>query len=215
MNFHRIAGLMLMALTLTLAACAGPSVRYYTLLPDSTEQGAQPTSATLMAPYAISVQAVELPPEVDRPQIVFTQPDTAQVIPLNTALWASPLADQIRLAVVDELSRSLRTLDTSASVAALDLPVWKINLRVHRFESLYQQRSAVDVSWLLTPVNIPNAKVKLCGAQIQIPVQNTVSAMVKGHQLALRELSALIAAQLQNQPFTSQNNQILVKGCTY
>ncbi|MBP6019979.1 MAG: membrane integrity-associated transporter subunit PqiC [Burkholderiaceae bacterium] len=213
MNFHRIAGLMVMALTL--AGCAGQTVTYYTLLPDSIEQSAQPASAQAMAPYAISVQAVDVPPEVDRPQILFTRPDTAQVIPLNAALWASPLSDQIRLAVVDELTRSLHTLDTASSVAALDLPVWKINLRVHRFESLFQQRSVLDVSWLLTPVNIPNANVKLCGAQIQIPVQDTVSAMVKGHQLALRELSGLIAGQLQNQPLESQSTHVYLKGCTY
>lgn len=213
MNFYRIAGLTTLALALT--ACAGPAVRYYSLLPDSVARSAKPVSAPDMAPYAISVQAVEVPPEVDRPQIVFTQPDTAQVIPLNAALWASPLSDQIRLAVVDELSRKLHTLDTASGVAALELPVWKIHLRVHRFESLYQQRSAMDVSWLLTPVNIPNASVKLCGAQIQIPVQDTVGDMVKGHQSALRELSALITAQLQNQPLNPKNNTVYLKGCTY
>ncbi|NYT66027.1 membrane integrity-associated transporter subunit PqiC [Alcaligenaceae bacterium] len=213
MNFYRVVGLI--TLSLTLAACAAPAAKYYTLQSDSVVPSVQSASVTVMAPYAINVQAVEVPPEVDRPQIVFTQPDTAQVIPLNTALWASPLADQIRLAVVGELSRSLHTLDTASSVAALDLPVWKIQLRVHRFESLYQQRSALDVSWLLTPLNIADAKVKLCGAQILTPVQSTISDMVKGHQLALHEVSALIAAQLQDQPLISKNNQVHVKGCTY
>lgn len=213
MNFYRITGLL--TLTLMLAACATPGATYYTLLPDSIERVTQPESAQATAPYAMSVQVVEVPPEVDRPQIVFTLPDTAQVVPLNTALWASPLSDQIRLAMVDELSRRLHTLDTASSVAALDLPLWKINLRVHRFESLYKQRSTLDVSWLLTPLNIANATAKLCGAQIQTPVQDTVSAMVKGHQQALSELSALIAAQLKNQPMALENSQVYLKGCTY
>lgn len=213
MNFYRVAGLI--TLSFILAACTAPAAKYYTLQPDSVIPSAQSASVPVMAPYAINVQAVEVPPEVDRPQIVFTQPDSAQVIPLNTALWASPLADQIRLAVVGELSRSLHTLDTASSVAALDLPVWKIQLRVHRFESLYQQRSALDVSWLLTPLNIADAKIKLCGAQVLTPVQNTVSDMVKGHQQALHEVSVLIAAQLQDQPLVSKNNQVYVKGCAY
>src|SRR5690606_34628336 len=103
--------------------------------------------------------------QVDRPQIVFTQPGAAQVIPLSSALWASPLPEQIQTALAAALSTRLGALDVPASVASYKLPLWKVTLQVHRFESVYQQRAVLDVSWQLTPTNIPSASMSLCGAQ--------------------------------------------------
>lgn len=212
MSSRNLGGMLLLML---LAGCASQPAHYYSLLSTSVplQQPVSPEPAGAPG-YAISVQPVQVPLQVDRPQIVFTQPDSAQVIPLSSALWASPLPEQIQTALAVALSARLGALDVPASAAAYKLPLWKVNLQVHRFESVYEQRAVLDVSWQLNPVNIPAASVSLCGAQIQIPVDNTVTAMVQGHQQAIDALAGLITHQLKDQPLPPDTNLVRLKGCT-
>ncbi len=204
---------------LLLSACATPDIRYYSLLPASPNTATHEGVKSVATPgYAISVQNVLLPSEVDRPQLIFSQAASTELIPLGSALWASPLADQVRTAITGYLTHDLNVLELASETDSAKLPVWLIDVRVHRFQSLYMQRAVLDVSWQLNPVNLPKESASLCGAQIQVPVENGVNDMVQGHQLALRELSGLIAAQLSNNknPKESQKvAQVHLRSCTY
>lgn len=194
MNFGRVFYCALLACALS--ACASAPPRYYTLLPASQAE-ADATAPRLASPkYAISVQSVQLPEQVDRLQIVLGDPSSAQVTPLNSSLWAAPLSDEIRNALANDLSHKLGVLDVANSMVPESLPLWKIALRVQRFESIYDQRVVLDASWRLTPVNQPGKKARLCRAVAQIPVQTGMSALVAGHQEALQGVAALIAGQL-------------------
>ncbi|RTZ47734.1 membrane integrity-associated transporter subunit PqiC [Candidimonas sp. SYP-B2681] len=195
-----------------LAACATAPVQYYTL---ATPSASQPVALhTKAAPqYAISVQPVGLPEQVDRPQIVISDPAAAQVIPLNGSLWASPLSDEIRNALSNELTRSLGVLDI-ASGSPDTLPVWRVDMQVQRFESLYNQHAVLEATWRLTPVNQANQKTKICRGQTEVAVEPGMSAMVVGHQLALRRLATIIADQLSGRPVTKDVN-VEMKGCTF
>lgn len=204
---------------LFLVACATPELRYYSLLPTASGYSPQlsPSPASVRG-YAISVHDVHLPSEVDRPQLMFSQEESTELIPVGSALWASPLADQVRTALTGYLTHDLNVLELASETGSAKLPVWFIDVRVHRFQSLYKQRAVLDVSWQLNPVNMPKASASLCGAQIQVPVENGINAMVQGHQLALRELASLIAAQLGDTRFsTASEKDALVnpKGCTH
>lgn len=202
-----------------LSACTTPDIRYYSLLPASPNTAAHRSATPVPTPgYAISVQNVLLPSEVDRPQLMFSQTESTELIPLGSALWASPLADQVRTAITGYLTHDLNVLELASETGSAKLPVWLIDVRVHRFQSLYMQRAVLDVSWQLNPVNLPKASASLCGAQIQVPVENGVNAMVQGHQLALRELSSLISAQLNSNKISTESQkvaQVQLKGCTY
>ncbi len=198
-----------------LAACAVPSPKYYTLLPVAASEPAQNADSGAGRRYVISVQPVVLPEQVDRPQIVVTDPGSTQVTPLNRALWASPLSDEIRNALSNDLSRKLGVLDISSGAVPDSLAVWKVSLQVQRFESLYGRHVVLDATWSLTPVNQAGKKTKICRAQAQVPVQAGVSAMIAGHQEALHRLASLIAAQLGGAAAPPAVAGLQEKGCTY
>lgn len=210
MNFGRICCSVLLAGAL--GACASTPPSYYTLLPASQAEASG--APRLAAPkYAISVQAVQLPEQVDRLQIVLADPAGSQVTPLNSALWAAPLSDEIRNALSNDLSHKLGVLDIANGAVPASVPLWRIAMRVQRFESIYDQRITLDASWRFTPVNQPGKKARLCSAVAQVPVQTGMSALVAGHQQALQGIATLIAAQLAGQPVTVAGVQD--KGCSF
>jgi uncharacterized lipoprotein YmbA len=201
-----------MALAAAVAGCAAPPVsQYYTLLPGAGRTDR--VAPVHKARYAISVQPVQLPEQVDRPQIVISSQDSAQVVPLNNSLWVSPLSDEIRHALADDLSQQLGVLDIPVRGAPESLPLWKIYLTVQRFESVYNQHVVLDATWRLTPVNQPGKTVKICRAEVQVAVQPGIPALIAGHQQALHELAAVIAAQLSGRAPSTSEPGVSSKGC--
>lgn len=213
MNCGRIFWYVL--LSSALAACASTPARYYTLQPVSVVESAAGAQGRGMSKYAISVQPVTLPEQVDRLQIVLSDPQSTQVTLLNGSLWASPLSDEIRNALSDELSRKLGVLDIANGQTPESLALWKVGLQVQRFESIYNQRVVLDATWRLTPVNQPGKKAQICRAEVQVAVGEGISAMVEGHQEALRRLAAVIAEKLAGTAGKSSVSGVQEKGCTF
>ncbi|AEC19245.1 putative lipoprotein [Pusillimonas sp. T7-7] len=201
-----------------LAGCAAtkPS-HYYTLMATAPQQpatGQAAESSASASRYAISVDTVELPEQVDRPQIVITDPKSTQVMPLGDSLWASPLSYQLQNALSYELSSQLGVLDVSATGIPGSLPVWRVLMQVQRFESLYNERVLLDATWRLTPINQGKKASIICRGAAQVQVQQGVSAMVAGHQQALHQLAELIARQIETGKISGADTQVNLKGCT-
>lgn len=212
--------MVVVAVMAGVAGCAAPpAVQYYTLLP-STASSDRSAPASIAphskAKYAISVQPVQLPEQVDRPQIVISSQNSGrtQVTPLNESLWASPLSDQIGRALADDLSRQLNVLDVSAQGAPASLPLWKVYLAVQRFESVYNEHVVLEATWRLVPVNQPGKKGRICRAEVRETVQHGIPALITGHQRALHELATTIAAQLSGQTLRRDAPNVYLKGCT-
>jgi len=209
-------------LVVSLAGCAAPSARqYYTLMPEaypngvSAGAGAPARQVPVVArPYAINVRPVSLPEQVDRPQIVISSPGSSQVIPLNDSLWASPLSDEIRNALANDLARQLGVLDISARGAPEGLPLWKISLTVQRFDSVFNERVVLDGTWRLAPVNQPDQSIRICRAEVSIAAEPGVSGLVSGHQRALRQLASVIASQISGNAYAVEKSALTMKGCT-
>ena len=202
--------------TMLLGACASVSdSHYYSLMPAAPQvAAASNTSGPANPAYAISVQTVQLPAQVDKQQIVITDAASTQVTPLNGFLWASPLADEIRRALSDDLSRRLGVLDVSQVAVADGLPVWTISLLVQRFQSFYDDRALLDVVWQLVPSNMPGKPAAICRAAFQVPVEQGMSALVAGHQLALHRLSEAIAGQIRSGTVNGRLAGMTLQGCT-
>ncbi|MCC2596729.1 ABC-type transport auxiliary lipoprotein family protein [Pusillimonas sp. MFBS29] len=196
-----------------LAGCAAdkPS-HYYTLMATP----AQTHVAGMAAPdYAISVQPVELPEQVDRPQIVLTDPASTQVMPLGDSLWAGPLSTQLRNVLSYELSSQLGALDVASTGMPDTLAVWKVFMQVQRFQSIYNERVLIDATWRLTPVNQGKKRSMICRGVAQTTVQQGVSALVAGHQQSMQELAALIAQQIKTGKTPVSTPNVNLMGCTY
>lgn len=198
------------------AGCATPPVsQYYTLSPALT-QVAGSDAAQSVAPaksYVIDVQPVIVPEQVDRPQIVISLSGSTEVQPLNNSLWASPLSEEIRIALSGDLVRQLGVLDIAERGAPDELPIWKIYLTVQRFDSVYDQSAVLEATWRLTPVNQKGKKVIICRARAQIPVEPGVAGLVAGHQEAVHRIAAAIAAQLTHRVVLSDISGLSMKAC--
>lgn len=193
MNMKSLSCAASLTLVGLLAGCAGSQApQYYSLqaIPVMAEAPVPPVNAA----YAISMQPVVIPQQVARPQIVVQATPGAEVVPLNSSLWASPLESQIRDVLSGELSRRLGVMDVGQSGAADAMPVWRIYVDVQRFDSLYDRSVKQEVVWRMVPQGMPRvAKERVCSAQIQRPVGAGMSALVEGHRQALESLAALMA----------------------
>ena len=181
-----------------LAACAGtPPSHYYSLMPDTV----QPAQVHALAPaqhsYVVSVDPVSIPEQVDRPQIVLIEPDSAQVTPLSGYLWAAQLSEELRAALADDLSRRLGVLEIPHGQVPRGKGSWQIGVSVQRFDSYYGKQAVLDASWSATPHGVVKAKPAYCRARIAVPVGDGMSALVEGHKQALWTLSGLIAQHIE------------------
>lgn len=180
--------------TLVLAGCAGsPPVRYYTLV-----SAAAPVQATLHAsPGAmLEVAPVDVPSQVDQPQMMLRDA-AGNVTPRYSDRWTSPLADEVRAALSDGLTRRLGVMDVRGVKPASGQPVWRVQVDVQRFDSIENEAAIVDATWRLRGINMPQARASVCRSQIRVDTRETgVPGLAMAHQEALRILSDAIAGQL-------------------
>ena len=122
------------------AGCTSPPSRFYTL--SSTAASASPGSGP-----AILVGPVSIPAVVDRAQFVVTIGDN-EVWLDEFNRWASPLADNISLTVVENLIAILATprVAVSAQTASFDAD-YSVAIEVQRFESVPGGSALVDALW--------------------------------------------------------------------
>jgi uncharacterized lipoprotein YmbA len=121
------------------AGCASPPARFYTL-------SGTPATATPASGPAILVGPVSIPAVVDRPEIVVTIGNNEVWLDeLNR--WASPLADNISLALVENLIAVLATPRVAlATQTAFDAD-FSVAIEVQRFESIPGGSALVDALW--------------------------------------------------------------------
>ncbi len=138
----RTAGL---AAFLLLTGCQTPDSRLYTLavLP--------PTAPVVVSfPGTLALGALDLPPLVDRPQIV-RRIDPNRVEALEFDRWAEPLADGLRAALAGDLAARLpgRTvLPTAGAVPGPGVAV--LSVTVLALEAGADGRVVLDAHWALS-----------------------------------------------------------------
>jgi len=176
---------------LALAACSTAPTQFYTLMPPPS--AAPPLSAS----FQIEVQSVDLPPQVSTPQLV-VRTGGSEMVPVDTRRWIAPLGDEIRDALSADLSRQLGVRDVyglPGGGTAPGMPVWRINVKVQRFESALGAYARIDTVWTLRRAG-DQAIALTCGSSISESVQPGYPALVEGHQRAVAQLAAQIAAGL-------------------
>ena len=141
MSMRRTLALLAAAACAALAAgCTSPPARFYTL----STPAAPVAPAREAAGYAVAVGPVSVPAVVDRPEIVVTVGDN-EVWPDEFNRWASPLADAIGLAVVENLAAKLRTPRVALlAQTALESPDYRVVVDVQRFETAPGSHALVD-----------------------------------------------------------------------
>lgn len=166
-----------LAACLLLGACRSDPISFHTLTPvqlSNTRAGAQ-----------IPIEAITVPPQVDRPQIVIRQGSSGLAI-LETQWWGASLADELRSALSDQLSNTGGRGNVS------------VRIEVQRFDSIPGQYGLIDVKWRLRPIGATDAGLQTCRSTLQTPSGPSIDDLVSAQQNNVKRLAALISQAAGN-----------------
>jgi uncharacterized lipoprotein YmbA len=178
--------------TLALAGCASVPLHYYTLVAPTAAAGggAAATAATPSLPFELL--AVNVPAQVDQPQLVVREGGQGVAL-LGSERWIAPLGDEIRGALSADLARELHSQDLSG-VPGNDKPLLRIKLDVRRFDSQPGSYALIEGTWSVRVLRGATAAALACSSSIRETVGPGYDALVQGHQRAIGQLAAQIAA---------------------
>ena len=163
-------------------SCASASNRYYTLV-------AAPGTAPAVATHELQIDVlpVDVPPEVDRAEIVVRE-GPGELTPVDTRSWIAPLSLEVRRAFSDELSRNLGARDITGVTPAHGLRTYRIKLVVQRFESVLGKRAMIDA--ITTVQEMSGASPALvCSHHASEPAKAGYNGLVEAHQRALARIA--------------------------
>ncbi|ARP97458.1 PqiC family protein [Bordetella genomosp. 13] len=221
-----MAASMAAALAAALAGCAdSPPVRYHTLVaPPQAPAGNG--GAVAAANYMIEVLPVSVPPQVDQPQLMLRN-GTGQLTAVYSDRWSAPLADEMRDALSDALTRQLGVPDVRVVKPLGSTPVWRVLVDMQRFESTPGSSAVIEATWRVRRDAQGEAKVAglLCRSRVDVPVSggggaepsaaSESDAVVRAHQQAIAQLGSTIASAIraQGQGATPASDQVQLLGC--
>jgi uncharacterized lipoprotein YmbA len=162
----------LLAALMLLAACRSDPISFHTLTP--AQPGASRTGAD------IAIESISVPPQVDRAQIVIRQGNSGVAI-LDTDWWSATLADELRGALVDQLSGGVGQQRAS------------VRIDVQRFDSIPGQHALIDVKWRVRPLGAADAALLSCRSVLQTPSGPSIDELVTAQQNNVKRLAAHIA----------------------
>ena len=161
----------LLAALLLLTACRSDPIQFHTLTP------AQPARGN---GEEIRIEGISVPPQVDRAQIVIRQGNSGLAI-LETEWWGASLSDELRSALVDQLSNAGGQRKTS------------VRIDVQRFDSIPGQYGLIDAKWRLRQANAGDDALIACRSLLQTPSGPTIDDLVVAQQNNVKRLAALIS----------------------
>ncbi|REG50657.1 hypothetical protein B0G80_7106 [Paraburkholderia sp. BL6669N2] len=169
-----------------LSACASPPARFYTL---GTDREPTRESVTVSPAFWIDMRVAKVPVSVARSQIV-VQVDAARVRILEDERWASPLADELRNALLAAATRPTGRPDTFQPGHAEDARTYQVSVDVQRFESWPGSHALIDVTWSVRKSN--DSRTLTCRSIVSQPVSAGYDALVNGHRVAVRRIGTQI-----------------------
>lgn len=180
-----------------LTACATPpQTHWHTLLPATLSGSKTGADGDRTHPKAlpVTVAPVRLPAQVDRVQWLVRLPDDGVAL-LEQEQWASPLGDEIRLALQASLAARGFAIDPSASANAAS-PT-RLSVEVRRFESLPGREARISGSWTLA--STARAEAFHCDFLYrEAATEGGFSALARAHVRAIERLSDAVAERLEN-----------------
>lgn len=175
---------------LILSACSSVPTNYHTLIATQPQTAA---AAARPVDFQLQVLPVRIPVQVDQPSLVVRQSDGRLAI-LETALWASPPADEFHDALAIELEQRLGVRDLAGLPGRTDKPLLSLRTDVRRFDSLPGRHAALDVVWSLEMSSRGQENRTLtCASVIHEPAGSEVDSLVLAHQRAINTLADGIA----------------------
>lgn len=179
-----------------LAGCASPEPRYYTLANGGGAGTGAPVAARPAHPLWIEVAPVRVPERLNRPQLVVADGGEGQVRLLDQSRWSSPLPDELRDALSQQLQASLGAVDTYQQGLSDVTPVYRVTTDVVRLDADLGQRASATIAW--TVRKLPDGNVVSGRTQAELPAPGQVDGMVGAYRQIVATAAAEIAAGVQS-----------------
>jgi uncharacterized lipoprotein YmbA len=176
-------------LTMALVGCSSAPTHFYTLLPARDAAPASSGAAALQ----FELLPVDVPAQVDRSEMV-VRTGGGEMTPVDTRLWAAPLASELHTALSSALTRKLNARDVYGLPHDDTLPTWRIKLSLQRFDSALGAYARIDASWSLQRAGDKAATV--CSSSVSETIAPGYDALAAGHQQAIDAIAAQIAQSL-------------------
>lgn len=160
---------------LLLAGCRSEPIHYHTLVP------AEPA----VAGAAVQIEQVNVPPQVDRSQIVLREGESGLAI-LETEWWGASLADELHSALQNQFGGS-------AGARPLGLRV-----EVQRFDSALGRYALMDVRWRLRTLGGDGGLLLNCRSVLKAPASGGLDGLVAAHQRNVHELAQQVGRSAEN-----------------
>ena len=186
----------LVAAAALLAGCAGslPAERFYSLSAGAMQPAAPAAGpgagSAPAAPLYVELQAVTVPQQVSRNQLVVTS-GAGRVELLEQERWAAPLASEIGQALSLGVTAELGAIDVYRTPTPEQATVYRVSTNVQRFESAPGQYALVDAVWSVRRVG--SNKVLTCRSAAEEKVAPGYDALVAGHRRAVARVAADIS----------------------
>lgn len=186
-----------------LSACASHPTHFYTF--DTVTESTMASHTTSPA-YLVDLRSVKVPAAVAKSQLV-VQVNAAQVKVLEDDRWASPLPDEIRKALLADVTSQADAPDGHGAGQAGGVPVYQLSVDVQRFESWPGSHSLIDAVWSVRASNRPETLT--CHSVVRQPVSAGYDALVEGHRRALRNIAAQIGEGVRE--FSAKSRAIPIR----
>lgn len=175
-----------------LGGCASPEPRYYTL----ASAPATPVAPSATQPVWIEVAPVRVPERLNRAQLVVTHGSTGAVKLLDQSRWSSPLPDELRDALSQQLQGNLGAVDTYQQGLSEVEPVFRVTTEVVRLDAEPGQRAGATIAW--TVRRLPDGKVVSGRTEADLPAPGQVDGMVGAYRQIVATTATDIATGIRS-----------------
>ncbi|MBF6988738.1 membrane integrity-associated transporter subunit PqiC [Cupriavidus sp. IK-TO18] len=192
-----------MLLTLAAAAttlingCASPEARYYTLAASPSDAAPAGTSRAGRSgdPLWIEVTPVRVPERLNRIQLVVRDGNGGLKLS-DTSRWTSPLPNELRDALSQQLQASLDAVDVYQRGLSATQPAFRVTTDVVALDADVGKRAAATIAW--TVRRLPDGKVLSGRTETEVPAPGQVEGVVKAYREILATTAADIAVGVQS-----------------
>jgi len=183
-------------LGVALGACStSPETRYYTLAsaPAGNTSQQQPANA----PLWIEVGQVSVPERLNRPHIVLGNRQDGELTRLEFARWASPLPDELRDALAQQLQQKLDAIDLyrRGQADAAGRSLYRISIEVLSLDAEPEGSADADIRWQIQ--RLPDGKLRTGRTRATLPASGKVDGVVTSYRQILAMTSDEIASAVR------------------
>jgi uncharacterized lipoprotein YmbA len=175
--------LLVAVVALSACASAGPPVHLHSLMPPELV-ARSPAAAALALPIAL--EPIRLPAQVDQPQWLVQRGD-GSLASLEQERWASPLRDELRQALLEELVVHAGAEEMRGTAAGATPPM-RIGVDVRRFDSLPGREARIEGSWMLQSGSSAGTTMR-CDWLYREPANGGMAELAAAHRRAVIRLA--------------------------